>query len=29
MTPLIRPFFAGGTLNIQVESSMVNEKRFN
>jgi hypothetical protein len=29
MTPLIRPFFTGGTLNIQVESSMVNEKRFN
>lgn len=29
MTPLIRPFFTGGTLNMQVESSMVNEKRFN
>jgi len=29
MTPLIRPFFPGGQLNIQVESSMMNEKRFN
>ena len=29
MTPLIRPFFSGGQLNIQVDSSMMNEKRFN
>ena len=29
MTPLIRPFFTGGQLNIQVESSMKNEERFN
>ena len=29
LTPLIRPFFSGGQLNIQVESSMKNEKRFN
>jgi len=29
LTPLIRPFFPGGQLAIQVESSMKNEERFN
>lgn len=29
MTPLIRPFFTGGQLIIQVDSSMKNEARFN
>lgn len=29
MTPLIRPFFTGGQLVIQVDSSMKNEARFN
>jgi Flp pilus assembly protein TadG len=29
MTPLIRPFFTGGALNMQVESSMKNEAAFN
>lgn len=29
LTPLIRPFFPGGQLNIQVESSMKDEPRFN
>jgi hypothetical protein len=29
MTPLIRPFFTGGQLVIQVDSSMKNETRFN
>jgi hypothetical protein len=28
MTPLIRPFFAGGQINIRVESAMKNERRF-
>lgn len=28
MTPLIRPFFTGGQLNIRVASSMKNEKKF-
>ena len=28
MTPLIRPFFTGGTINVRVESSMKNEKKF-
>ena len=29
MTPLIRPFFTNGQLNIHVESAMKNEERFN
>ena len=29
LTPLIRPFFPGGQLAIQVDSSMKNEARFN
>jgi Flp pilus assembly protein TadG len=29
LTPLIRPFFPGGQLAIQVDSSMKNEERFN
>jgi len=29
LTPLIRPFFSGGQLIIQVESSMKDEPRFN
>ena len=29
LTPLIRPFFTGGQLAIQVDSSMKNEERFN
>jgi hypothetical protein len=29
LTPLIRPFFPGGQLAIEVESSMKNEPRFN
>jgi hypothetical protein len=29
LTPLIRPFFPGGQLAIQVDSSMKNETRFN
>jgi Flp pilus assembly protein TadG len=29
MTPLLRPFFAGGQINLQVESAMKNEPRFN
>jgi Flp pilus assembly protein TadG len=29
MTPLIRPFFTGGQINIRVESAMKNERRFN
>jgi Flp pilus assembly protein TadG len=29
MTPLLRPFFAGGRINLQVESAMKNEPRFN
>lgn len=29
MTPLVRPFFTGGQLVIQVDSSMKNEARFN
>jgi Flp pilus assembly protein TadG len=29
LTPLIRPFFSGGQLNMQVDSSMKNEARFN
>jgi hypothetical protein len=29
MTPLIRPFFPGGQANIQVESAMKNEPRWN
>jgi hypothetical protein len=29
LTPLIRPFFTGGTLNMQVDSSMKNEVKFN
>jgi len=28
MTPLIRPFFTGGQVNIRVASSMKNEKKF-
>ena len=28
MTPLIRPFFAGGQLSLNVESTMKNESRF-
>jgi hypothetical protein len=28
MTPLIRPFFTSGQLNIRVESAMKNERRF-
>jgi hypothetical protein len=28
MTPLIRPFFTGGRINISVQSSMKNEKKF-
>jgi hypothetical protein len=28
MTPLIRPFFTGGQINVRVESSMKNERRF-
>ena len=28
MTPLIRPFFTDGQLNIRVESAMKNERRF-
>jgi len=28
MTPLIRPFFTGGQININVQSSMKNEKKF-
>ena len=28
MTPLIRPFFTGGRINIRVESAMKNERRF-
>jgi hypothetical protein len=28
MTPLIRPFFTGGQINIRVESAMKNERRF-
>jgi Flp pilus assembly protein TadG len=28
MTPLIRPFFTGGQINIVVESAMKNERRF-
>lgn len=29
LTPLVRPFFPGGQLAIQVDSSMKNEARFN
>ena len=29
LTPLIKPFFPGGMLTIQVDSSMKNEARFN
>jgi hypothetical protein len=29
MTPLIRPFFDDGEITVQVESSMMNERRFN
>jgi len=29
MTPLIRPFFTGGQVNIRVESAMKNEARWN
>jgi Flp pilus assembly protein TadG len=29
LTPLIKPFFTGGQLNMQVDSSMKNEVRFN
>jgi Flp pilus assembly protein TadG len=29
MTPLIRPFFTGGAIDVRVESAMKNEKRFN
>ena len=29
MTPLIRPFFTDGQLNVRVESTMMNERRFN
>lgn len=29
MTPLIRPFFTGGQINIRVESAMKNEARWN
>jgi Flp pilus assembly protein TadG len=28
MTPLIRPFFTGGQINIRVESAMKNERKF-
>ena len=28
MTPLIRPFFTGGTITIRVDSAMKNEKKF-
>ncbi|HLG57312.1 MAG TPA: TadE/TadG family type IV pilus assembly protein [Vicinamibacterales bacterium] len=28
MTPLIRPFFTGGQINVRVESAMKNERRF-
>jgi len=28
MTPLIRPFFPGGQINLRVESAMKNERRF-
>jgi Flp pilus assembly protein TadG len=28
MTPLIRPFFTGGVINLKVESAMKNEKSF-
>jgi hypothetical protein len=28
MTPLIRPFFPGGQINVSVQSSMKNEKKF-
>ena len=29
MTPLLRPFFPGGQINITVDSAMKNEERFN
>jgi hypothetical protein len=29
MTPLIRPFFTGGRINVRVESAMKNEARWN
>ena len=29
MTPLIRPFFANGQINLRVESAMKNERRWN
>jgi Flp pilus assembly protein TadG len=29
LTPLIKPFFTGGQLNMQVDSSMKNEAKFN
>jgi Flp pilus assembly protein TadG len=29
MTPLIRPFFAGGQINVRVESAMKNEAKWN
>jgi Flp pilus assembly protein TadG len=29
MTPLIRPFFTGGQVNVRVESAMKNEARWN
>ena len=29
MTPLIRPFFAGGRVNLRVTSTMKNEAVFN
>lgn len=29
LTPLLRPFFAGGQINLHVESAMKNEGRFN
>jgi hypothetical protein len=28
MTPLLKPFFAGGQLSMKVESMMKNESRF-
>jgi Flp pilus assembly protein TadG len=28
MTPLIRPFFTGGQINVRVESAMKNERRW-
>ena len=28
MTPLIRPFFTDGEINVRVESAMKNEGRF-